>query len=92
VLDAVTGKFPETGRYPFNSTPNDGKLVETIAALHKAKPENVVESILGREQCGQHTQGNRGKEALRHELHERKTGHHVGTPCRAFHSHVMAEL
>ncbi len=42
VLDAIVGKFPEAGRYPFNSTPSDGKLVETIAALHKAKPENVV--------------------------------------------------
>ena len=36
------GKFPEAGRYPFNSTPNDTKLVEAIAAAHKAKPENVV--------------------------------------------------
>ena len=42
VLDAIVGKFPEAGRYPFNSTPNDTKLVETIAALYKAKPENVV--------------------------------------------------
>jgi histidinol-phosphate aminotransferase len=42
VLNAITGKFPEAGRYPFNSTPNDGKLVETIATLNKAKPENVV--------------------------------------------------
>jgi histidinol-phosphate aminotransferase len=42
VLDAILGEFPEAGRYPFNSTPNEGKLVETIAALHKAKPENVV--------------------------------------------------
>jgi histidinol-phosphate aminotransferase len=42
VLDAITGEFPEVGRYPFNSTPNDGKLVETIAGIHKVKPENVV--------------------------------------------------
>ena len=42
VLDAIVGKFPEAGRYPFNSTPSEGKLAETIAALHKAKPENVV--------------------------------------------------
>jgi histidinol-phosphate aminotransferase len=42
VLDAIVGKFPEAGRYPFNSTPNDGKLVEALAALNKAKPENVV--------------------------------------------------
>jgi histidinol-phosphate aminotransferase len=42
VLDTIVGKFPEAGRYPFNSTPNEGKLVETIAGLNKAKPENVV--------------------------------------------------
>jgi histidinol-phosphate aminotransferase len=42
VLDAVMNEFPEAGRYPFNSTPNEGKLVETIAALNKTKPENVV--------------------------------------------------
>jgi hypothetical protein len=36
------GKFPEAGRYPFNSTPNETKLAETIAALHKVKPENIV--------------------------------------------------
>jgi len=41
-IDAIVGKFPEAGRYPFNSTPSEGKLVETIAALHKTKPENVV--------------------------------------------------
>jgi histidinol-phosphate aminotransferase len=41
-LDAIVGKFPEAGRYPFNSTPNEGKLAETIAALHKTKVENVV--------------------------------------------------
>jgi histidinol-phosphate aminotransferase len=42
VLDAIVGKFPEAGRYPFNSTPNDGKLVEGLAAAHKVKPENIV--------------------------------------------------
>jgi histidinol-phosphate aminotransferase len=42
VLDAIVGKFPEAGRYPFNSTPNEGKLAETIAALHRAKPDHVV--------------------------------------------------
>ena len=42
VLDAIIGKFPEAGRYPFNSTPSEGKLAETIAALHKTKPEHVV--------------------------------------------------
>jgi histidinol-phosphate aminotransferase len=42
VLDTILGKFPEAGRYPFNSSPNDGKLVEVISGLHKTKPENVV--------------------------------------------------
>ncbi|MEX2270465.1 MAG: histidinol-phosphate transaminase [Vicinamibacterales bacterium] len=42
VLDAITGEFPEAGRYPFNSTPSDRNLVEAIAAHHKVKPENVT--------------------------------------------------
>jgi len=41
-LDAITGEFPEAGRYPFNSTPGDRNLVEAIAAHHKVKPENVT--------------------------------------------------
>lgn len=42
VLDAIVGQFGEAGRYPFNSTPGEGKLIETIAALHKVKTNNVV--------------------------------------------------
>jgi histidinol-phosphate aminotransferase len=42
VLDAIVGKFPETSRYPFNSTPNEGKLVEGLASFNKVKPENIV--------------------------------------------------
>jgi len=42
VLDVITGKFPEAGRYPFNSTPNETKLAEVIAAANKVKPENIV--------------------------------------------------
>lgn len=42
VLDAITGRFGQTMRYPFNVTPGDAQLIETIAALHKAKPENVA--------------------------------------------------
>ena len=42
VLDAITGKFPEAGRYPFNSSPADGALVNAIATKFSAKPENVV--------------------------------------------------
>ena len=42
VLDAITKKFPEAGRYPFNSSPADRNLVEAIAKLHKCKPENVT--------------------------------------------------
>jgi histidinol-phosphate aminotransferase len=42
VLDAILGKFPEAGRYPFNSTPNDGALTAAIASKFKVKPENIV--------------------------------------------------
>jgi histidinol-phosphate aminotransferase len=42
VLDAIVGKFPEAGRYPFNSTPNDGALTAAIASKFKIKPENIV--------------------------------------------------
>lgn len=41
VLDAIVKKFPEAGRYPFNSTPADRNLVDALAAQHKVKPENV---------------------------------------------------
>ena len=41
-LDAILGKFPEAGRYPFNSTPLDSDLVAAIAARHKIKTENVT--------------------------------------------------
>jgi len=41
-LDAILRKFPEAGRYPFNSTPSETDLVAAIAAKHKVKPENVV--------------------------------------------------
>ena len=42
VLDAITGRFGQTMRYPFNVTPGDAQLIETIAGLHKVKPENVI--------------------------------------------------
>jgi histidinol-phosphate aminotransferase len=42
VLEAIVGKFPEAGRYPFNSTPNDGALVSALASKYRIKPENVV--------------------------------------------------
>jgi histidinol-phosphate aminotransferase len=42
VLDAIVGKFPEAARYPFNSTPNEGKLAEGLAAFNKVKLENIV--------------------------------------------------
>lgn len=41
-LDAILGKFPEAGRYPFNSTPLDSDLVAAIAKKFGTKPENVV--------------------------------------------------
>ena len=42
VLDAIVGKFPEAGRYPFNSTPNDRALTFAIASKYRIKPEHVV--------------------------------------------------
>ena len=42
VIRAIVGKFPEGGRYPFNSTPSDGNLAASIAAKHKVKPEHIV--------------------------------------------------
>jgi histidinol-phosphate aminotransferase len=41
-LDAILASFPQAGRYPFNGTPSDGKLIETIAALQKTKTDNIV--------------------------------------------------
>jgi histidinol-phosphate aminotransferase len=41
-LDAILGKFPEAGRYPFNSTPSESDLAAEIAAKFKVKPENIV--------------------------------------------------
>ena len=41
-LDAILGKFPEAGRYPFNSTPGDSDLAKAVAERHTAKTENVV--------------------------------------------------
>jgi histidinol-phosphate aminotransferase len=41
-LDAILGKFPEAGRYPFNSTPTDSELVAAIAGKYQVKAENVV--------------------------------------------------
>ena len=42
VLDAIVGRFPEAGRYPFNSTPSETALTAAIAAKCKVKPENIV--------------------------------------------------
>jgi histidinol-phosphate aminotransferase len=43
VLDAIVGKFPEAGRYPFNATQNESSLPAAIAAKFTgAKAENVV--------------------------------------------------
>lgn len=42
VIDAIAGKFPEGGRYPFNSTPSEGSLASAIASKHTVKTENVV--------------------------------------------------
>lgn len=42
VLDAIKGRYGVTARYPFNVMPGDAQLIETIAGLHKVKPENVI--------------------------------------------------
>lgn len=43
VLDALVGKFPEAGRYPFNAVQHEGMLPGAIAAKFPgAKAENVV--------------------------------------------------
>lgn len=42
VLDAITGRFGQVQRYPFNVAPGDAQLIETIAGLHKVKSENVI--------------------------------------------------
>jgi histidinol-phosphate aminotransferase len=42
VLDAMHGKFPEAGRYPFNSTPGETALVAAVAGKFNVKPENIV--------------------------------------------------
>jgi histidinol-phosphate aminotransferase len=41
-IDAIRGKFPEAGRYPFNSSPTDSALVSAIADKFNVKPQNVV--------------------------------------------------
>ena len=42
VLDAMLGRFPEAGRYPFNSTPNEDALTAAVAGTFKVKPEHIV--------------------------------------------------
>ncbi|MGH9387732.1 MAG: pyridoxal phosphate-dependent aminotransferase [Vicinamibacterales bacterium] len=42
VLDAIVGKFPEAGRYPFNARQNEGAIPAALAAKFGAKPENIV--------------------------------------------------
>jgi histidinol-phosphate aminotransferase len=42
VLDAIVGKFPEAGRYPFNSTPSDRNLAEELAGKYKVKPDQIT--------------------------------------------------
>ena len=42
VIDAIRGKFPEAGRYPFNSSPADGALVGALAERFRVKPEAIV--------------------------------------------------
>jgi histidinol-phosphate aminotransferase len=41
-IDAIVRQFPEAGRYPFNSTPNESALAAAIAAKFGVKPVNIV--------------------------------------------------
>jgi histidinol-phosphate aminotransferase len=41
-IDAIVRQFPEAGRYPFNSTPNESALATAIAAKFGVKPVNIV--------------------------------------------------
>jgi histidinol-phosphate aminotransferase len=41
-LDAIVAKFGEASRYPFNSSPKDGDLVDTLAKKFATKPDNIV--------------------------------------------------
>ena len=41
-LDAIVGKFPEAGRYPFNATPADSSLVLALARKFNTGPDNIV--------------------------------------------------
>ena len=41
-IDAMTGQFPQAGRYSFNSKPGIGDLMGTIAQKWGVKPENVT--------------------------------------------------
>ena len=42
VLDAIVGKFPEAGRYPFNARQQEPELVKAIAAKQGVTPEHIV--------------------------------------------------
>ena len=42
VLDAIVRRFPEAGRYPFNSTPADRNLVEELAGRNKVKTNQIA--------------------------------------------------
>jgi len=41
-LDAIVGKFNEAGRYPFNSSPKDSDLVDTLAKKFGTTADNIV--------------------------------------------------
>ena len=42
VLAAIVKKFPESGRYPFNSSPADRNLVEELCGKYKVKPDQIT--------------------------------------------------
>jgi histidinol-phosphate aminotransferase len=41
-IDALVAEFDQAGRYPFNSRLTDSALMEALAKLYGAKPDNIV--------------------------------------------------
>src|SRR5262245_18723459 len=70
VLDAMMGKFPEAGRYPFNSSPTDSALTAALADKFRVKPENLVLGAGSQARLGVAAEVPRDGAADVRELHE----------------------
>lgn len=42
VLDAIVGKFPEAGRYPFNAKQPEAAIVSALASMHKVANDRIT--------------------------------------------------